>query len=151
MNFRIPVGDHVNWPNTGQSKTPLSLSLKVFVISQFRYEECYGLMQIPRSLGPNDVVAGDSVDHFKEAVEILIKLTTQLTSTFPSFSPTQQTRAGLAAYDAGVSSIRDKRMLLSLVYIELTSISGFIDVATTFGDFSSDILARAKYFGTVIY
>ena len=67
-------------------------------------------MQIPRSAGPNDQYAGDSVEHFEEAIDILIKLTTQLTSTFKSFSPIQQTRAGLAAYDAGVSSIRDKCM-----------------------------------------
>ena len=134
MNFRKLVGDHANWPNTGQSRKTLRglwshfssdilstvhfyLSIRKKYISQFRYEECYGLMQIPRSLGPNDLVAGDSVDHFKEALDILIKLTTQLTSTFPSFSPTQQTRAGLAAYDAGVSSIRDKRMFLSVIRI----------------------------------
>ena len=109
-------------------------------------------MQIPRSAGPNDQYAGDSVEHFEEAIDILIKLTTQLTSTFKSFSPIQQTRAGLAAYDAGVSSIRDKCMYFCPIDVwNLTQNLDFIDQATTFRDFSSDILARAKYFQTVVY
>ena len=80
-------------------------------IRSYKWEEkgCYGLMQIPYSQGPDVSVKGDSVQHFTEGIERLIEFTTRISSTFTSFNPTEQTRAGLAAYDAGIHAIRTKR------------------------------------------
>ena len=96
-------GDLASFRNTGE------VIYSSFITSVLRYEDCYGLLHIPRSLGPTESFAGDSIDHFVEGIDTIINLTTQLGSTFKSFTPTEQTRAGLAAYDAGVSAIRGKR------------------------------------------
>ena len=72
------------------------------------YEQCYGLMHIPASKMPNTAYAQDSVEHFEQGIQKLIDLTTLLAKTYRSFSPLQQTRIGLAAYDAGVQAVQSK-------------------------------------------
>ena len=84
----------------------ISIYFKVFDF--FRHELCWGLMQIPASQSPNVNAAGDSVDHFLEGINELIALTTQMSGNFKSFSPSELTRAGLAAYDVGISSIQSR-------------------------------------------
>ena len=87
-------------------------------------------MHIPKSFEPDETVAGDSVQHFKQGIEKLTELNSQMAQRFKSFTAVQQTRCGLAAYDAGTFAIHNKYT---------------IDKETTNGDFSADILARAKY------
>ena len=65
-------------------------------------------MHIPASKSPNTNHAEDSAEHFEEGIQKLIDLTTFLAKNFKSFSPLQQTRIGLAAYDAGVRAIQAK-------------------------------------------
>ena len=73
----------------------------------------------------------------------------QLTQQFKTWSPEQQTRAGLAAYDAGPDKIRVKSKLTPK---EISNwCSDAIDKETTNGDFSADIYARAKYIETFLY
>ena len=74
------------------------------LLNQYFEKRCYGLMQIPESRNPNTTFAPDSMEHFEEAIRELISLTTKF-ATLESFTPTQQTRAGLAAYDAGFENI----------------------------------------------
>ena len=65
-------------------------------------------MHIRESLNPNTSHAIDSLEHFSEGVSNLIEMISQLTQQFPTFTPEQQTRAGLAAIDAGADKIRVK-------------------------------------------
>ena len=48
------------------------------------------------------------MDHFLQAIVILIDLIEQVSTSWTSFSVVEQTRAGIAAYDAGISTIRGK-------------------------------------------
>ena len=81
------------------------------ISNPFRYEKCYGLMHIPRSMGANDNNSGSSVDHFIAGISKLTGLTSQLSATFQSFTATEQTRAGLAAYDNGISCVQHRGIL----------------------------------------
>ena len=107
-------------------------------------------MHIRESLNPNTNHTGDSVEHFTEGITNLIQIISQLTQMFGTFIPEQQTRAGLAAYDAGACKIRSKGEL-KLKYIQIKWTLDSIDKETTNGDFSADIFARAKYIETFIY
>ena len=51
------------------------------------------------------------MDHFLQAIVILIDLIEQVSTSWTSFSVVEQTRAGIAAYDAGISMIRGKSKL----------------------------------------
>ena len=103
-------------------------------------------MQIPASQSPNVNAAGDSVDHFLEGINELIALTTQMSGNFKSFSPSELTRAGLAAYDVGISSIQSRGFYFKFLssFGTLTNCLDRIDESTINGDFSADILSRAK-------
>ena len=72
------------------------------------WDECYGLMHVPRSQGANDTHGVDSVEHFINGLSHLIGLTNQITSKFTSYSVGAQTRGAIAAYDAGLSTVTDK-------------------------------------------
>ena len=74
------------------------------LVKHYFDKQCYGLMQIPESRNPNTSFAPDSVEHFEEGIRALIELTTHF-AAFESMTPTNQTRAGLAAYDAGFENI----------------------------------------------
>ena len=62
-------------------------------------------MHIPRSINPNDSVAGDSIEHFKQGIGRLSELNSQMAQQFSTFTASEQTRCGLAAFDAGTSSV----------------------------------------------
>ena len=66
-------------------------------------------MHLQRHNGANDYWAPDSVEHFKDGIARLIQLTTDISSTFTSFTEAEKTRGGLAAYDAGVVAVMDRR------------------------------------------
>ena len=65
-------------------------------------------MHIPASKNPNTNYAVGSVGHFREGIREIIELTSLITQSFTSFTPTQQTRGGLAAYDAGIQAVQAK-------------------------------------------
>ena len=56
------------------------------------------------------------MDHFLQAIVILIDLIEQISSTWMSFSTIEQTRAAIAAYDAGISTIRGKSKPLASTF-----------------------------------
>ena len=68
-------------------------------------------MHIRESLNPNTNHTGDSIEHFTEGISNLIEIIGDLTQQFKTFTPEQQTRAGLAAYDAGAGAIKAKSKL----------------------------------------
>ena len=72
-------------------------------------EDCYGLMHIPRSHGADASLGVDSIEHFINGLEYLIDLTSQVTNTFNSYTVDEQTRGGIAAYDAGLSAAAKNR------------------------------------------
>ena len=65
-------------------------------------------MHIPASKNPNTDHAVDSIEHFVDGIYQIIELTSLIAQSFESFSATQQTRGGLAAYDAGVQAVEAK-------------------------------------------
>ena len=65
-------------------------------------------MHIRESLNPNTSYTIDSFEHFSEGISNLIELISELAQQFPTFTPEQQTRAGLATYDAGSGMIGAK-------------------------------------------
>ena len=73
-------------------------------------EQCYGLMHMRANQNPNTYFGPDSVEHFKQGIASLIQLTTDITSKLSSFTVVEQTRGGIAAYDAGTSVIGDRSM-----------------------------------------
>ena len=54
--------------------------MKALIWPLFRYEDCYGLLQIPKSKAPNTTYEADSVEHFIEGIDIVIDLTTQMST-----------------------------------------------------------------------
>lgn len=83
------------------------------------WDECYGLMHVPRSQGANDTYGVDSVEHFINGLSHLIGLTNQITSKFTSYSVGAQTRGAIAAYDAGLSTVTDKSTFFLLFLFKL--------------------------------
>ena len=57
---------------------------------------------------PDTVFGPDSVEHFKQGIQSLIELTTEITSSLPSLTVAEQTRGGLTAYEAGTSVVSDR-------------------------------------------
>ena len=73
-------------------------------------EDCYGLMHIPRSQGADGSLGVDSIEHFINGLQYLLKLTNDVTNTFTAYTVHEQTRGGIAAYDSGLSAAADKRI-----------------------------------------
>ena len=61
--------------------------------------------------GANHMFEPDSVEHFSEGIARLIQLTAYVSNTLTSFNTTEQTRGGIAAYDAGIAEVIDRRKL----------------------------------------
>ena len=68
-------------------------------------------MHLRANQNPNTFFGPDSVEHIKQGVSSLIELTTEITSKMSSFTVAEQTRGGLAAYDAGTGVIGDRSMI----------------------------------------
>ena len=77
-------------------------------LKSLEWDECYGLMHVPRSKGADDSLGVDSIEHFVNGLSHVIKLTGEITSKFTSYSVPTQTRGAIAAYDAGLSTVKDK-------------------------------------------
>lgn len=66
-------------------------------------------MHIPRSHGADGSLGVDSVEHFINGLQYLLELTNNVATTFNTYTVDEQTRGGIAAYDAGLSAAADKR------------------------------------------
>ena len=91
------------------------------------------LLRIPSALNPNTTVEPDSVEHLVEGIKIITDKINELSiqDVYSNFNDEEITRAGLSAYECGwdCSQVRTN-----------------IDFYTSTGDFSSDVLSRAKRF-----
>ena len=83
------------------------------LLSSSEWDECYGLLHVPRSKGADDYHDVDSIEHFLSGLAHLINLTGQITNKFTSYSVNEQTRGAIAAYDAGLSTVKDKSAFLT--------------------------------------
>ncbi|KAJ8260386.1 hypothetical protein GJAV_G00181510 [Gymnothorax javanicus] len=90
----------------------------------------YGLMQVDRRY---HTPRGEwnSLEHLNQGASILAEFTQQIRAKFRTWSPEQQLKGGIAAYNCGVDAVKS--------YKE-------IDSCTTGGDYSNDVVARAKFF-----
>ena len=74
-------------------------------------------MHIPRSHGADGSLGVDSVEHFINGLQYLLELTNNVAATFNTYTVDEQTRGGIAAYDAGLSAAEDKRKKKSQAYL----------------------------------
>ncbi|XP_040281034.1 lysozyme g-like [Bufo bufo] len=90
----------------------------------------FGLMQIDRRWHtPRG--AFDSEEHILQGTEILCSMFNVIQQKFPQWTANQHMQGALAAYNMGPDSV--------------TSFNT-VDSRTTDGDYSNDVLARAKYY-----
>lgn len=90
----------------------------------------YGYMQVNKTnhADTTDGPAGQA--HFNQAAKILQTAINGVAASHPDWEKPLQTKGGIAAYFFGVGNVRTKEN---------------IDIGTARNDFSSDVLARAKY------
>ncbi|KAF7213229.1 lysozyme g-like isoform X2 [Nothobranchius furzeri] len=96
----------------------------------------WGLMQVdvnPR--GGAHTRRGDwnSEEHLCQATEILIVFIERIQRKFPKWSKNEQLKGGIAAYNAGDGNIYSNK-------------PEDVDKRTTGGDYSNDVVARAKWY-----
>ena len=91
-----------------KSSVSLRSLFQAILTNLLSFEECFGLMHIPRSANPDDTVPGDSIEHFKQGIERLTELNSQMAQQFSTFTASKQTRCGLAAFDAGTSAVKNQ-------------------------------------------
>ncbi|XP_041838947.1 lysozyme g-like [Melanotaenia boesemani] len=95
----------------------------------------WGLMQVdvnPHGGGHTAVGAWDSEEHLNQGTGILVDSIKQIKNKFPSWTAEQQLKGGIAAYNMGVGNVRTIKNM---------------DVGSTGGDYSSDVVARAQWYG----
>lgn len=94
----------------------------------------FGIMQVDErfhdQMGTEDP---RSIAHIKQATRILVDYRNQVKAKFPNWEDEWVLRGAAAAYNSGVSNVQSKERL---------------DVGTTGGDYSSDVIARAQYYAT---
>ena len=98
---------------------------------KYEYSNGYGYMQVDRTAHAVDTSEGpDGQAHFNQAARILQSAIRGVARKHPDWDKSLQIKGGIAAYNFGVSNVQTKEN---------------IDVGTTGDDYSSDVLARAKY------
>ncbi|KAA0709160.1 Lysozyme g [Triplophysa tibetana] len=90
----------------------------------------FGLMQIDKRYH-TPVGAWDSEKHLTQATAILIDNCQALKAKYPQWSPEQQFKGGISAYNAGVNNVRSYE---------------YMDLGTTGDDYGNDVVARAQWF-----
>ncbi|XP_051240213.1 lysozyme g isoform X4 [Dicentrarchus labrax] len=96
----------------------------------------WGLMQVdvnPKGGGHTAQGAWDSEEHLTQATGILVNFIKRICNKFPGWTPEQQLKGGIAAYNMG-----DKNVLT----VEN------VDGGSTGGDYSNDVVARAQWYKT---
>ncbi|XP_067237939.1 lysozyme g-like [Chanodichthys erythropterus] len=90
----------------------------------------FGLMQVDKRYH-TPVGAWDSEQHVTQGTEILIGSIKEIKAKFPQWTQEQCFKGGISAYNAGVKNVRTYERM---------------DVGTTGGDYSNDVVARAQWY-----
>uniref|UniRef100_A0A1A7X132 Lysozyme g n=1 Tax=Iconisemion striatum TaxID=60296 RepID=A0A1A7X132_9TELE len=96
----------------------------------------WGLMQVdvnPRGGGHTKRGDWNSEEHLCQATEILIYFIERIQKKFSNWSKEEQLKGGIAAYNAGDGRVDSKN-------------PEDVDKKTTGGDYSNDVVARAKWY-----
>ncbi|XP_051801196.1 lysozyme g-like isoform X2 [Acanthochromis polyacanthus] len=96
----------------------------------------WGLMQVdvnPNGGGHTARGAWDSEEHLSQATGILTDFIGLIQKKFPSWTSEQQLKGGIAAYNMGDRNVHSYEN---------------VDGATTGGDYSNDVVARAQWYKT---
>ncbi|XP_073318871.1 lysozyme g-like [Pagrus major] len=96
----------------------------------------WGLMQVdvnPQGGGHTARGAWDSEEHLCQGTEILVDFIKQITNKLPGWTKEQQLKGGIAAYNMGAGNVRTVER---------------VDVGSTGGDYSNDVVARAQWYKT---
>ncbi|XP_056411932.1 lysozyme g-like [Hyla sarda] len=94
------------------------------------YGQAFGLMQIDKRWH-TPCGAWDSEEHILQATEILCYMFNEIKLKFPGWTASQQMKGAIAAYNMGPGSVTNFHD---------------IDSRTTGGDYSNDVIARAKFY-----
>ncbi|KAJ8015210.1 hypothetical protein DPEC_G00023770 [Dallia pectoralis] len=95
----------------------------------------FGLMQVDKRYHKIEG-AWDSEEHLSQGTGILIDFILKIRAKFPSWPKEHQLKGGISAYNAGDKNVR--------TYARM-------DVGTTGGDYSNDVVARSQWFKTQGY
>nr|ACI68608.1 Lysozyme g [Salmo salar] len=90
----------------------------------------FGLMQVDKRYH-KIVGAWDSEKHISQGTEILIEFIRRIQAKFPAWPKEHQLKGGISAYNAGDKNVRTYERM---------------DVGTTGGDYSNDVVARSQWF-----
>ncbi|XP_061627663.1 lysozyme g-like [Phyllopteryx taeniolatus] len=90
----------------------------------------WGLMQVDKRFH-NPRGGWDSGEHLCQGTDILIGFIDQIKKKFPNWTPEQQLKGGIAAYNIGVGGVQTYEKM---------------DMGTTGDDYSSDVVARAQWY-----
>ncbi|XP_042283204.1 lysozyme g-like [Thunnus maccoyii] len=94
----------------------------------------WGLMQVdvnPSGGGHTARGGWDSEEHLCQGTEILIYFIERIQKKFPAWSPEQQLKGGIASYNMGDKNVRTIERM---------------DVGSSGGDYSSDVVARSQWY-----
>ncbi|CAN9510547.1 unnamed protein product [Ophioblennius macclurei] len=97
------------------------------------YGKAFGLMQVDTSeTGGRHKARGawDSEEHLCQGTEILIEFIEKIQRKFPDWSQAEQLQGGIDAYNMGDQNVHGRN----------------VDANTTGGDYSNDVVARARYY-----
>jgi membrane-bound lytic murein transglycosylase MltF len=92
-------------------------------------KKAYGVMQIDERYHKRRGRTPDSQAHINQAAEILSKNKKEIDKRFPKWSEEQRMQAAVAAYNMGSGNVKTWKNL---------------DVGTTGGNYSADVMNRAK-------
>uniref|UniRef100_A0A3Q2EFJ2 Lysozyme g n=1 Tax=Cyprinodon variegatus TaxID=28743 RepID=A0A3Q2EFJ2_CYPVA len=90
----------------------------------------WGLMQVDKR-HHTIVGAWNSEEHLRQGTGILVNFIKTIQKKFPGWSKEQQLKGGIAAYNFGDRNVQTYER---------------VDVGTTGGDYSNDVVARAQFY-----
>lgn len=94
----------------------------------------WGLMQVDvNPHGGGHTAKGDwnSVEHLRQATEILVYFIGRIRNKYPKWTPAQQLKGAIAAYNTGDGRVHSYEN---------------VDASTTGKDYSNDVVARAQWY-----
>ncbi|CAG06115.1 unnamed protein product [Tetraodon nigroviridis] len=96
--------------------------------------KAWGLMQVdvtPNGGGHTPVGNWDSLEHLVQATNILVYFIGRIRDKFPTWDANQHLKGAIAAYNMGDGNVEPGKD---------------VDANTTGGDYSNDVVARAKWY-----
>ncbi|KAM4665110.1 lysozyme G-like isoform 2-T2 [Discoglossus pictus] len=94
------------------------------------HESAFGLMQVDKNYH-TPKGEWDSEEHLKQGTGVLIEMIERIKKKFPKWTPEQQLKGGIAAYNCGLSKIQSYEQ---------------VDNCTAGHDYSNDVVARAQWY-----